>query len=59
LRKRIKIIRDAHIYIIIAMNTKNAITALPAINALPIELINKIINYTGVVTFYKGKYYDA
>ena len=25
---------------------------------LPIELINKIINYTGVVTFYNGKYYN-
>ena len=25
---------------------------------LPIEIINKIINYTGVVTFYKGKYYN-
>lgn len=25
---------------------------------LPIELKNKIINYTNVVTFYKGKYYN-
>lgn len=25
---------------------------------LPIEIIHKIINYTGVVTFYKGKYYN-
>lgn len=25
---------------------------------LPIELINKIINYTGVVTFFNGKYYN-
>lgn len=25
---------------------------------LPVELINKIINYTGVITFYKGKYYN-
>jgi hypothetical protein len=25
---------------------------------LPIEIVNKIINYTGVVTFYKGKYYN-
>lgn len=24
----------------------------------PIELAHKIINYTGVVTFYKGKYYN-
>lgn len=44
------------------MNTINAIpvntiNALPA-TALPVELINKIINYTGVVTFYKGKYYN-
>ncbi len=31
------------------MNTN----ALTAINALPIEIINKIINYTGVVTFIK------
>jgi hypothetical protein len=25
---------------------------------LPLELVHKIINYTGVVTFYKGKYYN-
>ncbi len=25
---------------------------------LPIEIVHKIINYTGVVTFYKGKYYN-
>ena len=25
---------------------------------LPIELKNKIINYTNVVTFFKGKYYN-
>jgi hypothetical protein len=25
---------------------------------LPIEIKNKIINYTNVVTFYKGKYYN-
>ena len=25
---------------------------------LPIELINKIINYTGVITFFNGKYYN-
>lgn len=25
---------------------------------LPVEIKNKIINYTNVVTFYKGKYYN-
>lgn len=27
-------------------------------HSLPIEIVNKIINYTGVVTFFKGKYYN-
>lgn len=31
---------------------------VPSPTILPIELINKIINYTGVVTFYNGKYYN-
>ncbi len=28
------------------------------VDTLPIEIINKIINYTGVVTFFRGKYYN-
>ena len=43
------------------MNTLSALP-LPALHMsamhLPIEIINKIINYTGVVTFFRGKYYN-
>lgn len=41
----------------IAQETKDSLDSLP-FDSLPIEIINKIINYTGVVTFYKGKYYN-